>query len=217
MNQIDFYYDIVSPYSFIAFEFLQKKQNAWNLEINLCPFFLGGVMKATGNSAPFFLAARAPYLLKDIQRQAQFHNLPMVIPTDFPGHSISAQRFLTAAKVDDPGYLPNLSHEFWLRHYGEGKPINQPQDIQICGQKAGISTSQIERWIEQTQDELIKNKLKATTQEALDRGAFGAPTFFVKKDGTKDWDMFFGSDRMHLVEELLLTHNHSRGTNQAVV
>lgn len=203
MHKVDFYYDIVSPYSFIAFEYLNNKADDWHLDINYCPFFLGGVMKATGNSGPIFLAAKAPYLLLDIHRQARFHNLPMKIPMGYPCTNLTTQRFLTAVKVEDPSLLAPLNHALWIRHFGEGKSVNLPKDIQICSEQAGIPQSKADRWIEQIQHQDIKDKLKATTQEAVDRGAFGAPTFFIQKDGKEDWVMFFGSDRMHLVKEYL--------------
>lgn len=203
MAKVDFYYDIVSPYSWIAFEEIQKLRNALQLEINWLPFLLGGIMKATGNSAPFFLPARAPYLLKDIQRQARFHNLPMNIPADFPSNTLLTQRFLTVVKSKAPQYLEKISHSLWKRLYGEGLSVSTADEILACVTSSETSPKMILGWLEMAHSQEAKNALKSTTEEALQRGAFGAPTFYIQKNQHSSWEMFFGSDRMHLVKQYL--------------
>ena len=140
-------------------------------------------------------------MLKDIHRQAAFHNLPMQIPKDFPAKTISTQRFLLAlkeAKLDNSlDLLEKFTRELWLRHYGHGLSCNQPQDFLEIGQKLSIKPDILNNLLEQTQEPDIKEKLKITTQEAVDRGAFGAPTYFLNED------MFFGSDRFDIFESCL--------------
>lgn len=200
MNKIHFYYDVVSPYSWLAFEVLTRFEASWNLEIDLCPFYLGGVMQTTGNTAPSFLPARAPYMLKDLMRQSEYFQIPLQIPESFPASTICAMRVLTLVKNQFPSRLKTLSRAFWQRHYGQGLDITQPENVLTVCLEAGFSAKESRELLEQTQNQSIKDQLKATTAEAVEKGAFGAPTMFIETPSGEE--MFFGSDRFHLIAAL---------------
>lgn len=201
MRKVQLFYDVVSPYSWLAFEVFSRFKNPWEIDFELCPFFLGGVMRDTDNRAPSMLPARAPYMLKDLMRQSEYYQIPMQIPSDFLTNTITAMRLLTVVKEKDPSNLESLSRAFWQRHYGEGQEISSPESLLACAANANISTNEAKNYLELTQDPYIKEKLKTTTANAVGKGAFGAPTIFVETaDGE---EMFFGSDRFHLVAAML--------------
>jgi glutathione S-transferase kappa 1 len=199
--KVDFFYDVVSPYSYLAFTILCRYEKAWGIDFILRPFFLGGVMKATGNSAPATLPARAPYLLKDLMRQSDFYDLPLQIPSSFPANTLLAMRFLTAVKREAPSELRELSRCLWQQHYGEGRDITTEADLRNALSHQKFDTKLIDALLSKCGDSEIKDALRLETEIAIEKGAFGAPTFFIQTaDGE---EMFFGSDRFHLVARLL--------------
>jgi len=93
---IEFYYDVVSPYSYLGFVILEKYERLWNVDLQVKPFFLGGVMQAAGNQPPATLPAKATYLSQDIQRLSQYWGVHLQFPEQFPLNTLLAQRFLQA-------------------------------------------------------------------------------------------------------------------------
>lgn len=184
MKKIEFFYDIVSPYSYIAAT--QLKQFDGKAEVVWRPFLLGGVFKATGNSGPAFsVAAKMPYMFKDLQRLARHFGIPLTMPANFPVLTVTVQRVLCAASDAERAALSlKLFHAYW----GEGRNVT---DEALLTELVGAEL------MAKTQDEAVKNQLKDNTYEAVERGAFGAPTFFVGDE------MFFGEDRLFLMHELL--------------
>lgn len=195
MNHIQFYYDVTSPYSWFAFETLERLRKPWNLDVELMPVLLGGIFKTSGNSSPAFNVAKAPYSLKDITRQSTYFSLPITIPDCFPANSLKAMRLLTFVKQEMPGLLSQLSRGFWHRLYQQGLDISQESDVIAVLQQADLLPAQIDTLLANIQNEAIKDKLKEATEQAVARGTFGVPTMFaLTPQGS---EMFFGSDRFH--------------------
>ena len=184
MKKIEFFYDIVSPYSYIAAT--QMAQFEGKADVVWRPVLLGGIFKATGNSGPAFtVAAKMPYMFKDLERLVAHYQLPFAMPAHFPANTVTVQRLLCAASDSERAALSlKLYHAYW----GQGKDIT---NVELLTELAGAEL------VAKTQDEAIKNQLKANTEEAVARGAFGAPTFFVGDE------MYFGEDRLFLVHEAI--------------
>lgn len=183
MKKIEFFYDIVSPYSYIAAT--QLGQFDGKAEVVWRPLLLGGVFKAAGNSAPLMVPAKGRYMFSDLKRLTDYHKLPYAFPSQFPTNTVTVQRVLCAATdAERPALSLKLYHAYW----GQGKDIS---NIELLTELAGAEL------VGKAQDEAIKNLLKANTEEAVARGAFGAPTFFVGDE------LFFGEDRLFLIHEIL--------------
>ncbi len=182
MKKIEFFYDIVSPYSYIAAT--QMAQFAGKAEVVWRPFLLGGVFKATGNSGPAFtVAAKMPYMFQDLGRLVAHYHIPFAMPAQFPANTVTVQRVLCAASDSERAALTlKLFNAYW----GQGKDVT---NLELLTELAGAEL------IAKAQDDAIKNQLKTNTEDAVARGAFGAPTFFVGDD------MYFGEDRLFLVAE----------------
>lgn len=210
--QIDFFYDIASPYSWIAFETLMRYRCMWNAEISLRPFFLGGVMKETGNKPPATLKAKRLYMMEDLQRMARYHGVPLVPLKDKDAmySTLGAQRLLTAVSLDAPEQLENVTRALWLRLWGGGGDIAAPQGLQEACVSAGLGSDVAGALLAKADSEDAKCRLKAITDEALKRGAFGAPWITLEKkhsnppeQDSKSWHTFWGCDRFDVLAETL--------------
>ncbi len=192
-RRVEFFYDVVSPYSYLAYEVLLRYRQRWNLELVMRPAFLGGVMKAVGNVPPATLPARAPYLMRDLQRKSRFFDVAMGFPEDFPGNTLSAMRLMTLVHMEQPAKLEAFSRAAWQRHWRDGKEVQSEAALQAMCAAADVDAALVPRLGEQP----VKDRLKAATDEAVARGAFGFPATFTAIDGEDH--LFFGSDRFDVL------------------
>ena len=182
-KQIDFYFDIVSPYSYIASMQIEEVANRVNANVNWKPFLLGGVFKAVGTSEPPGVhPIKKPYLVKDLQRLSGHLKIPINMPPDFPVRTVLAMRTLCGFHIDQ---IPQAAQTLYQAYWVDNKDIADPEVVaSLIGKDA----------VERAGTQEIKDALFQSTNEAVERGAFGAPTFFVKDE------MFFGHDRLPLLE-----------------
>lgn len=193
MLKVEFFYDVVSPYSYLAFEVLLRYRPLWKIDLVLRPAFLGGVMKSVGNVPPATLPARAPYLARDLQRKSRYFDVAMGFPEDFPGNSLPAMRLACLIQHEQPAKLETFSRALWRRHWGEGKEVTTTAALEEVCAAAGVDPALVARIGEPE----VKDRLKAATDEAVARGAFGFPAIFAVVDGEEQ--MFFGSDRFDIL------------------
>ncbi|KAF6276005.1 glutathione S-transferase kappa 1 [Rhinolophus ferrumequinum] len=203
---LEFFYDVLSPYSWLSFEILCRYKNIWNVHLQLRPSLIAGIMKDSGNKPPALLPRKAKYLTNDIRLLGQQVQVPINFPKDFfsvilEKGSLSAMRFLTAMKSEHPEMLEKASRELWMRVWSRDEDITEPQSILAAAEKAGMSIEQARRILEKTSTPQVKNQLKETTEAACKYGAFGLPITVAHVDGQTH--MLFGSDRMELLAYLL--------------
>eukprot|EP01118_Nematostelium_gracile_P008247 TRINITY_DN2733_c0_g1_i4.p1 TRINITY_DN2733_c0_g1~~TRINITY_DN2733_c0_g1_i4.p1 ORF type:complete len:220 (+),score=70.53 TRINITY_DN2733_c0_g1_i4:85-744(+) len=193
--EVDFYYDVISPYSYFAYLVFKRYIDAkiWDIKLRLHPVFLGGIMQGTGNQPPATLPARGKYLFKDIARNGQYFGAPVQFPPNFPIMTIKALRLLTVLETEAPDLMEKLSVRCWSRYWGEKKDIGSVESVLEACKEIGIEEEQAKKWIQRSEENDIKEKLKNKTDQVIQNGAFGAPTWFVTKDNKKE--MYFGSDR----------------------
>lgn len=202
---IELFYDVVSPYSWLGFEVMCRYRTVWNIELKLRPTFLGGIMQGSGNKPPGLVPNKFLYMGKDLNRLSEYFNVPMRSPSDpfeamFQKGSLNAMRFVTAVQEKGKGgdeQVERVSRELWRRIWYEDKDITEPASLSEAGIKAGLSDSEIKELLELSNSKEIKNKLKISTQNALDYGAFGFPLVVCHLNGKPE--MFFGSDRFELM------------------
>ncbi|KAG8688439.1 Glutathione S-transferase kappa 1 [Ceratobasidium sp. 394] len=109
-------YDIVSPYSYLAFEALTRYRDIWNIDLELCPFYLGGVMTAAGNSPPMSVKRKGVFLVTDVGRLAGEAGLTIKINWGgFPPNSIQCARFLRVYKDEaSPEELEKVTRHLFV-------------------------------------------------------------------------------------------------------
>ncbi len=192
-GKLEYFYDFVSPFTYLANSQLPGIVMRTDCELIARPFFLGGVMKATGNAPPAHVPAKGAYMFGDLGRWARRYGVTIQMPAVFPFSSLKAMRGAIVAERQDRErvYRNACFHAIWA----EGIDVGSSEGLSLVAERAGLDPVAFSTAIEQ-QD--VKDALTANTNEAVERGAFGAPTFFV--NGA---EMFWGNDRLDFVEEAL--------------
>ncbi|CAG2244305.1 glutathione S-transferase kappa 1-like [Mytilus galloprovincialis] len=205
---VELFYDVVSPYSWIAFEVLTRYKSVWgNMDLKLRPFFLGGVMNESSNRPPAMVPAKGAYMMKyDIPRLGTYYQVPIKIPKNpsevmFEKGSLTAMRFITAVDIDHPECTENLSRELWMRAWCRDEGIFNQNDFLEAAKKVGISEEIAKNALARIKDDDVKNRLKKNTTEALNYGTFGAPTIIAHVNNKPE--LVFGSDRFPILAMLL--------------
>ncbi|KAH6624447.1 thioredoxin-like protein [Chaetomium sp. MPI-SDFR-AT-0129] len=222
-GKIDCYLDIASLYSYLIFLDLQKNREllaSHNVTVELHPVFLGAINVGSGNKPPWTLPAKALYGVHDARRSIARHtpNPPSIsFPPDLmkTGMTVAPLRCLHYIKshYPEPVFLAAfhaLFRAFWappnLDLTGleavKGVLGGVEGDGNGKGGKKLFGEGQVREIVEAAGTEEMKGVLKRTTQEALDKGAFGAPWLWVV-NGKGEGEPFFGSDRFHFVYEFL--------------
>ena len=189
---IEFFWDPASPYTWLAATQIGALATRTGATVSWRPMVLGKVFEATGNRAPATVAAKAKHLFKDLGRWAALYGQPLNFPQVFPVNSIAALRMACAANEAGDGgrFALAVMRAYWV----DGVDIGKPDALVAAMTAAGFDGAAL---FEASQQQPIKDLLRANTDEAIKRGAFGAPTFFV---GT---EMFWGNDRLVLLENCL--------------
>ncbi|XP_006861251.1 PREDICTED: glutathione S-transferase kappa 1 isoform X2 [Chrysochloris asiatica] len=203
---LELFYDVLSPYSWLGFEVLCRYQHVWNVDLQLRPTLIAGIMKDSGNKPPALLPRKAQYMTQDLRSLGQHFQVPIQFPKDFfsvilEKGSLSAMRFLTAVHLECPEMLEKVSRELWMRVWSRDEDISESQSILAAAEKAGMPAEQAQRFLEKISSPKVKNQLKETTETACKYGAFGLPVTVAHVDGQSH--MLFGSDRMELLAHLL--------------
>lgn len=202
---VELFYDVVSPYSWLAFEVMCRYRNVWDLDLRLRPAFLGGIMQGSGNKPPGLVPNKFLYMTQDLHRLAEYFNVPLQFPSDpfhvmFKKGSLHAMRFVLAVQEQEKGgdkQVEQVSRELWRRIWNEDKDITEPASLAEAAMKAGLSEIKIKEALQLSTSKEIKDKLKSVTEEALDYGAFGFPLMVCHENGKPQ--MYFGSDRFELM------------------
>jgi 2-hydroxychromene-2-carboxylate isomerase len=158
------------------------------------PFLLGAVFKATGNDLPIRVPAKARWMLVDMTGWASHYKIPFVMPSRFPLVTLRAQRFLAAIERSQPDKVSAAALELFHAFWAADQDPTADAVLEAAAREAGIDPAPVIAAID-AQD--TKDHLRATTDEAVERGAFGAPSMFVGDL------MFWGNDRLPLLERHL--------------
>jgi 2-hydroxychromene-2-carboxylate isomerase len=192
---VELFFDVGSPTSYLAWTQLPGIAAETGAAIAWRPMLLGAVFKATGNASPVTVPAKGRWMSDDIARWAQRHRVPFRFNPHFPINTLTLMRGATAVQMRRPGeflrYLEAVQRAMWEtpRNLGDSAVL-----AATLGE-AGFDADELLAW---AADPEVKARLVATTEEAVARGVFGAPTFFVGAA------MFFGQDRLDFVREALL-------------
>jgi 2-hydroxychromene-2-carboxylate isomerase len=190
MATLEFFYDFVSPYSYLASTRVEAEVARVGGTVRFRPFLLGGVFNATGNKAPIEVAAKAPYLATDCSRWAKRLGVPFAWPARFPVLTVLPLRAAFAA--EKRGKLVPYTHAMYRAYWVEGRDISDAAVVADVATRAALDGAALV-----AEAPSFKEALKAQTQEAVDRGSFGAPTFLVGQE------MFIGNDRLDFAIEAL--------------
>jgi 2-hydroxychromene-2-carboxylate isomerase len=204
MADLECFFDCSSPWTYFAFHSLLEMQRELGIGIAWRPHLVGGVFNAVNpsvhNSREKPVAAKQAYNKKDQTDWARFLGLRAHYrPSVFPVNSVKVMRGCCWLEGQDR--LVPFARATFEAYWGDDRDISQvPVIVDICN-KSGVDPDALLPAIE-TQP--IKDRLRANTQELIDRGGFGSPTMFVGGD-----DMYFGNDRMPLIRDAVLRRRES--------
>lgn len=190
---VEFFYDFGSPTVYLAATQLPAIAAAVGATIDWRPMLLGGVFKSTGNQSPVVVPAKAAYMNNDLKRFAKRYGVPFSFNPHFPINTLALMRGAVAYQDDvvvSSTYRDAIFRAIWV----EARNLNEPDVIGQVLSDAGLDPAELMNRIGQ---QTVKDQLIANTEEAVNRGVFGAPTFFVGEQ------MFFGQDRLDFVAEAL--------------
>ncbi len=191
-KKVEFYYDFGSPYSYLASTQIERICEKYGAELEWRPFLLGGVFKESGNRSPLEVPNKKAYMIKDLANWAKHYGLQLNVPDLFPLNSVKPMRGALAAK--EKGRIRDYTHNLFRLYWIEGCDLNQDEILKNAVSEIGM---EVDWFLQRIGEQEIKDKLRDETAEAVKRGAFGAPTFYV------DEKIFWGNDRLIFVEEWL--------------
>ena len=190
---VEFYFDFGSPYSYLAYKALPGIAAAQGAKIVWRPMLLGGVFKATGNHSPVDIPAKNKWLQTDLQRWAARCGATFRHNPHFPINTLVLMRGAAGLQMrgtDFLEYVETVFHAMWE----QPRNLGDPAELAAVLRQAGFDA---DAFLALVNDAAVKEQLKKDTEEAVARGVFGAPTFFVGEE------MFWGQDRLDFVADAL--------------
>jgi len=196
--RLEFFYDCGSPWTYLAFHRIEEVAREAGAELVWRPILVGGVFNAVNPAVYEARAhptpARARYMAKDMADWARSYGLRIVWPPSiFPINSVKAMRGALVAL--DEGCVSAWSRAVFEAYWGDDRDIASDEVLGELAASVGLEAGALLRAITTP---AIKQRLRANTDELIERGGFGTPTLFVDGD-----DMYFGNDRLPLVREAL--------------
>ena len=180
-DHIEFYFDIISPYAYIAYKKILKIKD---INFKLKPILLGGLHNLAGITAPAFNKYKMKNMQNDCELVAKKNNISFKWNSKFPINSLNIMRgYLCVKDNKKEEYLNNFFEAYWK----EDLDLSNEENIKILLKKLKIDEHDFFNLIK-NQD--TKDKLKQFTQEAFEKEVFGAPTFIVNNK------IFWGQDRL---------------------
>jgi len=199
----EFLFDFGSPNAYLAEIALPPIARRTGVKFEYVPILLGGIFKATNNKSPFEslrgIRNKSEYQALETQRFLRRHGITAFKQNPFfPVNTLALMRGAVAAQFEDmfDAYFRAAFHHMWV----EPKKMDDPEVFRSAFVSSGID---IDTLIRRSQQDDVKQRLIDLTRNAVDRGAFGAPTFFVGKE------MFFGKDQLRDVEESIVAQSRA--------
>ncbi|KAL2057143.1 hypothetical protein ABVK25_002882 [Lepraria finkii] len=190
------YIDVVSPFAYIAFHVVRTSPVFKDCDVTFIPVFLGGIMKACGNTPPIQIENKGEWIGKERLRWAHLFNIPMAeeMPPGFPRNTVQVQRALAAVALLQPEKLTETIATLYHMLFVERREIHTlellgPVFSKILGERPAK-----EILTKATSDE-VKKLLSTKTNEALEEGAFGLP-WFVATNAKGENECYWGFDHI---------------------
>ena len=184
IKSIDFYFDFISPYSYLAnkkIEILKKKKNIF---FNYKPILIGGLHNLQGITAPAFIEPKLKHMISDCNLIAKKNKSDFIWNSKFPINSLNIMRgYLFISDENKDLYLNVIFDAYWK----DNLDTSNEKILETLLEKCKINST---KFFDGIKDPKIKNELKNITQEAHDKEIFGAPSFIVNKK------IFWGQDRL---------------------
>ena len=185
IKPFDFYFDFISPYSFLAHKQIRKIENNQSIRIRYQPILLGGLHNLHGIKAPAFIPAKAKHMIRDCKLIAEKNNIRFKFNSYFPIKSLNLMRGVLVAEEDNIKnyYIDNIFNTIWQ----DGLNMNDETIIYKVLKNLNVNPK---TFALRSTSSLIKDSLRKKTNDAYNKGIFGAPTFVANNK------IFWGQDRI---------------------
>ncbi len=191
---IEFYFDFASPYAYLATHRIDDIAARHGRGVAWKPFSLGVAFRETGMRPLPGMPMRGPYAVHDMARSARALGVPFTLPEGFPMFALAPSRaFYWLSDAGDPRAV-ELARALFNAYFGEGRDVASPEAVAALAAPLDIDRDAL---LAAVRDPAVKARFKEATEEALDRGVFGAPFFFV------DGEPFWGHDRLDQIDRWL--------------
>jgi 2-hydroxychromene-2-carboxylate isomerase len=191
-NNIDFYFDVISPYSYIAHKKIQKIKENQKIIFNYKPILLGGLHNLAGINAPAFNKYKMKNMQSDCELVSKKNDISFIWNSKFPINSLSIMRgYLSADENQKENYLDIFFNAYWR----DNLDLSSEQELSKLLLNLGIESK---IFFEKIKHPSIKDDLKKLTSDAFEKEVFGAPTFIANNK------IFWGQDRLeYALDELI--------------
>ena len=188
IKPFDFYFDFISPYSFLAHKEIIKIERKNSIKIKYKPILLGGLHNLHGIKAPAFIPAKAKHMIRDCKLIAEKNKIKFKFNSYFPIKSLNLMRGVFVAEEDNykSHYIDSIFNAIWQ----DGLNMNDENVIQKVLKNLNINPKTFHL---RSASSSIKDSLRKKTNEAYEKGIFGAPTFVSNNK------IFWGQDRLEFV------------------
>ena len=186
-KEIDFYFDFISPYAYLAYKKIQSLPK--DIRINYKPILLGGLHNLEGITAPAFIKPKLKHMISDCDLIANKNKSNFIWNSKFPINSLSVMRGYLFINAENRELYMNVMFDAYWK---DNLDISNEKILKNLIEKCKINSS---KFFDGIKDLKIKDELKSITQDAHDKGIFGAPTFVVNNK------IFWGQDRLEFALE----------------
>lgn len=194
-RDLEFAFDVVCPYAYLASTRIEAIAARTGATVHWEPILLGGVFRAIGGPADpnaTMSDAKRRHVDRDLHRWAEHFEVPLVRRADHPRRSVTAMRAICATAEPD---RVRAIRALFDAYHARGEDIAEPSVVRAALDRAGLDG---EALVRRTDDQAIKDDLRARTDRAVQKGVFGVPAMFV------DGELYWGQDRLDWVEEALM-------------
>ena len=216
VQPIDFYFDFACPYAYLASTRLNQLEVETGADIRLKPVLLGGIFRSLEqpqNMSTTLSPAKARHNRLDLLRWASWLEVPLKAPLRHPNRTVEALRYLLATPA---GEQRRVVHAFYALYWEKSLDISDTGVLHTCLQSLELDAQKIAA---SARNSAIKDDLRQRTNDAVQLGVFGVPTFIV------DEQLFFGQDRIEMVakaatgwtpkDDLITNFQFNQSTNEA--
>jgi len=198
MKKVEFHFDFGSPNAYLSHLVIPEIEQRTGSKFQYVPVLLGGVFKLTNNRSPAESLAgirnKPQYERLETARFIRRHGITKFQSNPFfPVNTLMIMRGAIAARA--MGIFERYVDEMYRHMWAEPKKMDDPNIVRGVLDAAGFDSA---RWFELIQSAPVKDELLRNTEQSVERGTFGSPTFFV------DGEIFFGKDRLREVEEMIV-------------
>ena len=193
-DALEFFFDFASPYAYLASTRIDDIAAGHGRDVRWRPMMLGAALKRTGGQPLSQVPLKGDYMWRDLPRYARLLGVPIGRPDPMPMNGLAAARAFYWLEAEAPERAKPFARAVFAHHWAEGADASSPEVVAEVAAPLGVDRAALLAGI---QDQAVKDRLRAATDEAIARGVFGAPYFFV------DGEPFWGSDRLDQIDRWL--------------